>query len=277
MVRSLGSRYVVDQLSRSFEHTPRTPPSNRFSSKDRRPGDSPAKLRDLGLHRFQTYIRYQLAPRLLDSNSSNGGLGLLGHLIVFEAMVLPGLYDIVSMVRKGKKRRSHPSILFLVRTLTLTPLHQPSIGPWGAVTVIANLGLMGTFTALMIGKAFDLGAVVYVYACEGCRVPSFIAYPSTLVLTSVSGGATTSSLSPHRISNHTPQLTANTPLTLCTRQILFTAVSFGLYLVPTPAKLMDAGWHNSGDDTLDELKLINLKAGIITMANCAAVLIMWYK
>jgi len=187
-----------------------------FSSKDRRPGDSPAKLRDLGLHRFQTYIRYQLAPRLLDSNSSNGGLGLLGHLIVFEAMVLPGLYDIVSM---------------------------PSIGPWGAVTVIANLGLMGTFTALMIGKAFDLGAVVYVYACEGCRVPSFIAYPSTLVLTS----------------------------------ILFTAVSFGLYLVPTPAKLMDAGWHNSGDDTLDELKLINLKAGIITMANCAAVLIMWYK
>ena len=32
-----------------------------------------------------------------------------------------------------------------------------------------------------------------------------------------------------------------------------------------------------GDDSVDELTVINVKAGIITMANCAAVLMVWYK
>lgn len=132
-------------------HT-RTQIADWFSAKDRRPGDSPAKLRKLGLHRFQTYVRYQLAPSLKESTARSS---FLPHVVLVLLFLLPGIFDGIC---------------------------QPSVNFWDTLASLAVLGTCSTFGAILSLSAFETGALVFHFMRERCRLPSWIVFPIALVL-----------------------------------------------------------------------------------------------
>ena len=74
-------------------------------------------IRELGLHRFQTFVRYQLAPRL--QGTAGASLGAKGHIALLAIVIPTMLYDTMGQVCKGIAKMHCAAFQLILRVLTI--------------------------------------------------------------------------------------------------------------------------------------------------------------